>query len=71
MPTTTHDIVRAYLAGHLSVRDFKTELANYADANTQFLHDIRESINDYEEGSISEDQFKHRIKYLLTDGEDT
>jgi hypothetical protein len=69
MPTTTHDIVRAYLAGHLSIRDFKAELANFAYANSQFLRDVSDSINDYDEGRISESQVKQRLKYLLTDGE--
>jgi hypothetical protein len=70
VPTTTHDIVRAYLAGHLSIRDFKAELANFAYANSQFLRDVSDSINDYDEGRISESQVKQRLKYLLTDGED-
>jgi hypothetical protein len=70
MPTATHDIVRAYLAGYLSIRDFKAELANFAVRDSEFLHGISESIDEYEEGSINEDQLKQRIKDLLTIGED-
>ena len=70
MLIATRDIVRAYPADHLSRRDFKAELANFAVRDSEFLRGIGESIDDYEEGSISEDQLKQHIKDLLNDGED-
>src|SRR5215210_7957686 len=65
MLIATRDIVRAYPADHLSRRDFKAELANFAVRDSEFLRGIGESIDDYEEGSISEDQLKQHIKDLL------
>jgi hypothetical protein len=53
MPTTTHDIVRAYLAGHLSIRTFETEFANFANPSREFLRDESKLIDDYKEVRIS------------------
>jgi hypothetical protein len=39
MPTATHDIARAYLADHLSIRD-KAELANFAVRHSELLRGI-------------------------------
>ncbi len=70
MSTTTHDIVRAYLAGHLSIRTFETELANFADPSRGFLRDVSKLIDDYKEARISENQLKQSLRYLLAGGED-
>jgi hypothetical protein len=68
--TTTHDIVRAYLAGHLSLRDFEAELANFADPSRGLLLDVSKLIDDYKEARISENQLKQSLRYLLAGGED-
>ncbi len=70
MSTTTHDIVRAYLAGHLSIRTFEAELADFADPSREFLHDVSKLIDDYKEARISENQLKQSLRYLLAGGED-
>jgi hypothetical protein len=70
VPTTTHDIVRTYLAGYLSIRDFEAELANFADPSREFLRDVSKLIDDYKEACISENQLKQSLRYLLAGGED-
>jgi hypothetical protein len=68
--TTTHDIVRAYLAGHLSIRTFETELANFADPSKGFLRDVSKLIDNHKEARISENQLKQSLRCLLAGGED-